>query len=166
MTSNLGIMAYIYQVWKFNFPHKFFWEKHSLENNFQLPGADRSDRLARPVWPVMPGSYLFYPFMGKTVKILFHSPSTDTPSPSYVSLMRTRRPHWRSRVSTKEKAIPLGIWITPPAWLLSQAGPSISPSKSHSKGTLWIVLSRSTYLGHRFKTPLVEHLLPHPRTCS
>ena len=46
----------------------------------------------RPVWPVMPGSYPFYPLMGKTVKILLTHPSTDAPSSSSLPLAHKASP--------------------------------------------------------------------------
>ena len=120
----------------------------------------------RPVWPVMLGSYLFYPLMGKTVKILFHSPLHRHPF-VILSLTRALGPSIGNfKIQSRKRRSLCGICISSLAWPTFQAGPSISSSKSRSKGTLWLVTHWSTFLGHRFKIPLVEHLLLHPRTCS
>ena len=116
--------------------------------------------------PVMPGSYPFYPPHGENSKDSPHSSIHRCPFILLSSSRAQSIPIGDFKFHSRKRRSLCGICILSPAWPTSQAGPSISSSKSHSKGTLWLVSHRSTFLGHRFKIALVEHPLLHPRTCS
>ena len=151
-------MIYICQIWSSIFLTNFFREKHHIwisTSSCQGPTGqpDRSDRSCLAVTLLPPH--------GPNSKILIPFISPPTPPHPPLSL---GDPIGDLEISPRKRRSLCGIWTSSPAWLCSQAGPSSSPSKSCSKGTLWLVLPRSTFLGHRFKFPLVEHLLQPYRT--
>ena len=106
---------------------------------------------------------LFLTLTGHTAKILSYLPLHRHPFVLHSPTRAQGITIGDLEVQPRKRRSLCRIWVP---WPTSQAGPSISPSKSRSKGTLWLVTHRSTFLGHRFKIPLVEHLLLHPRTCS
>ena len=86
------------------------------------------------------------------------------PFTTLIKLEAKNTPIGDSTLQPRQRQFLCGIWISSPPWPFSQASSLSSASKSNSKGSLWLVLHRSTYLGHWFKFPLVEHLLePHCR---
>ena len=105
-----------------------------------------------------------YPPHGPHSKNLISFTSPPTPFHPPLSLTRTKRPIDDLEFQPRKRRSLCGIWTSSLACPCSQPGPSSSPSKSRTKGTLWLVLPRSTFLSHRFKFPLVELLLQPYRT--